>query len=162
MRLARWARRAALTAGALALLAAMGLAAGAAFGWFSGQRANDLGLRNGAFAPGDWKPNWVSSTVAKDDPHYVAPIAFRGDPAVAWAKLQAAAWIVPGATVASKTPGYLHVEYRSRWLGFVDDAQFAIDPAASVIHVKSGARLGIRDFAANRQRVEAVRAAFGG
>ena len=35
--------------------------------------------------------------------------------------------------------------------------EFALDAAASVIHVKSAARLGIRDFGVNRERVERLR-----
>lgn len=155
-----WARRSGITLGVVVLLAALGLAAAVALGWTAGTRPAALGFKGGTFPAGDWKPNWVSSTVAKDDAHYVAPLTFTGDPVVAWARLQAVAAIQPGAGVATKAPGYLHVEYRSALLGFVDDAQFAMDAGRSVIHVKSGARLGIRDFGVNRQRVEAVRAAF--
>ena len=80
----------------------------------------------------------------------------------AWAALEAAV----GGDAArddrrSRTPGYLHVEFASKGLGFVDDAEFALDAAARVIHVKSAARLGIRDFSVNRDRVEAIRAALG-
>jgi len=50
------------------------------------------------------------------------------------------------------------VEFASKGLGFVDDAEFALDGAARVIHAKSAARLGIRDFSVNRDRVEAIRA----
>jgi uncharacterized protein (DUF1499 family) len=67
---------------------------------------------------------------------------------------------MPRATAVTRTPGYLHVEFSSRSLGFVDDTQFALDAAGGVIHVKSAARLGLRDFSVNRGRVEAIRAAI--
>jgi uncharacterized protein (DUF1499 family) len=158
----RRAGRAALTG--IAALALAGLAAaflGAALGLFSGSRPADLGFGQGRFAPGDWRPNWVSSTAARDDTtHYVAPIATSGDPAAAWANLEAVIAAMPRATAVTRTPGYLHVEFSSRSLGFVDDTQFALDAAGGVIHVKSAARLGLRDFSVNRGRVEAIRAAI--
>jgi uncharacterized protein (DUF1499 family) len=44
-------------------------------------------------------------------------------------------------------------------LGFVDDVEFALDAANSVIHVRSGSRLGVRDFGVNRIRIETIRSA---
>jgi uncharacterized protein (DUF1499 family) len=55
---------------------------------------------------------------------------------------------------------YLYAEFRSKWMGFVDDVEFLSDAAAGVIHVRSASRLGRRDFGVNRQRVEALRAAI--
>jgi len=156
-----WRRRAAVALVAAALAAAAAALAGPAVGLFSGSRPASLGFAGGRFAPGDWRPNWVSSTAARDDArHFVAPLAIAGDPAAAWAALEAALAAMPRATVVTRSPGYLHVEFASRGLGFVDDAEFALDGAAGVIHVKSAARLGIRDFSVNRDRVEAIRAAL--
>jgi uncharacterized protein (DUF1499 family) len=158
----RRAGRAALVG--IASLALAGLAAtllGAALGLFSGSRPADLGFVQGRFAPGDWRPNWVSSTVGRGDAqHYVDPIAISGDAARAWANLEALIAGMPRAKVVSRAPGYLHVEFTSKAMGFVDDTQFALDAAAGVIHVKSAARLGVRDFSVNRDRVEALRAAL--
>ena len=158
----RRAGRAALTG--IAALALAGLAAaflGAALGLFSGSRPADLGFSQGRFVPGDWRPNWVSSTVARDDAkHYVEPLAVGGDAAQAWSRLESVIAGMPRATVVTRAPGYLHVEFASARMGFVDDAQFALDAAGGVIHVKSAARLGVRDFSVNRGRVEEIRAAL--
>jgi uncharacterized protein (DUF1499 family) len=43
---------------------------------------------------------------------------------------------------------------------FVDDVEFSLDPAGGVIHVRSAARMGIRDFGVNRARVESLRRAL--
>ena len=154
-------RRARRAAAALFLAGAATALFGPSVGLFSGTRPAALGFSGGRFAPGDWRPNWVSSTVPPEDAaHYVAPIAFAGDPAAAWAALEAAVAVMPRARVASRAPGYLHVEFASKGLGFVDDAEFALDGAARVIHAKSAARLGIRDFSVNRDRVESIRAAL--
>ena len=148
----------------VAALALAGLAAvliGPSLGLFSGSRPAALGYSDGRFAEGDWRPNWVSSTVpATDAQHHVAPIAFAGDAAQAWAALETAIAAMPRATIVDRSPGYLHAQFASKGLGFVDDAEFALDAPARVIHVKSAARLGIRDFSVNRNRVEAIRAAL--
>jgi uncharacterized protein (DUF1499 family) len=60
----------------------------------------------------------------------------------------------------TQTPGYLHAEMRTRWLKFTDDLELLLDEKASLIHVRSASRLGQRDFGANRQRVEWLRAQF--
>ena len=158
-------RRAARAGGVgVAVLALAGLAAvlvGPSLGLFSGSRPATLGYSGGRFAEGDWRPNWVSSTVpATDAQHHVAPIAFAGDAAQAWAALESAVAAMPRATIVGRSPGYLHAEFASRRLGFVDDAEFALDASARVIHAKSASRLGIRDFSVNRDRVEAIRAAL--
>lgn len=56
---------------------------------------------------------------------------------------------------------YLHVEFRSRFFGFVDDTEFALDEVAGVVHVRSAARLGHSDFGVNRRRVETIRESAG-
>ena len=46
-------------------------------------------------------------------------------------------------------------------MGFVDDVEFALDEAASAIHLRSASRLGIRDLGVNRARIETIRTQFG-
>lgn len=157
-------RGTAIAFAAAALLAAGGAWLGASMGLLSGKRPTGLGFDGTRFrAAGDWRPNWVSSTAPRDDAkHYVAPYAVRGDRARAWAGLVEAIEKTPGALVVRRDPGYLHVEFASPRMGFVDDAEFAMDPGGESIHVRSAARLGVRDFDVNRARVERLRAAAGG
>jgi uncharacterized protein (DUF1499 family) len=159
--LRRAGRAVAIGIAALAIVALAAAVIGPTVGLFSGTRPASLGFQNGRFADGDWRPNWVSTTVAASDAkHFVAPIAFSGDAAQAWRALEAAVAAIPRAKVVTRSPAYLHVEFVSRGLGFVDDAEFALDAARGVIHMKSAARLGVRDFSVNRDRVEAIRAAL--
>ena len=65
---------------------------------------------------------------------------------------------MPGAKVAKSDPGYLHVQFETRWMKFVDDTEFWFDPRAGLIHVRSASRMGRNDFGVNRARVEAIRA----
>ena len=156
------ARRRAVTGiAALAVAGVAAVAIGPFVGLFAGSRPAAPGFAAGGCAEGGWRPKWVSSTAAPGDAeHRIAPIAIEGDAAQAWAALGVVIAAMPRATIVTRSPGYLHAEFASKGLGFVDDAEFALDAAAGVIHVKSAARLGIRDFSVNRDRVEAIRAAL--
>jgi len=141
-----------------AVLALIESQLGQPMGLFSGSRPTDLGYKDGKFKPCPWKPNCVSSTADKGDTkHYIAPLAFAGSAEESWGKLKALIAKTPGSTVVSDTPGYLHVEFKSAAMGFVDDGEFALDAASGAIQVRSAARLGVRDFDVNRKRVESLR-----
>jgi uncharacterized protein (DUF1499 family) len=153
-------RRGLVAAGLAAACLVLLVAIGAPMGLFSGKPPADLGLAGGKLRGGDWRPNWVSSQVpASDAKHHVAPFDASGDPAAAWKSLERSIALEPRARVVTRLPAYLHVEFASASMGFVDDAEFALDAAAGVIHVRAGARLGIRDFGVNRERIERLRAA---
>jgi uncharacterized protein (DUF1499 family) len=66
---------------------------------------------------------------------------------------------LPRATIVSEKQNYLHAEFRSKLLGYVDDVEFFYDGDA--IQVRSASRLGRRDFGVNRNRVERLRALLG-
>jgi uncharacterized protein (DUF1499 family) len=129
---------------------------------FAGSRPPDLGLRDGKLRGGDWRPNWVSSQVpASDGKHYIDPISFDGEAAAAWSGLERAILAEPRSAIVTRKPAYLHAQFASAMMGFLDDAEFALDAAAGMIHVRAGARLGIRDFGVNRDRIERLRRAMG-
>jgi uncharacterized protein (DUF1499 family) len=141
-------------AGTLALIESQ---LGQPMGLFAGSRPTDLGFKDGKFKPCPWKPNCVSSTVEKSDAkHYIAPLALTGTPEESWAKLKALVSASPPVAIVADTPGYIHAEFKSAGLGFVDDVEFALHGGA--IQVRSAARLGVRDFDVNRKRIEGLRA----
>jgi uncharacterized protein (DUF1499 family) len=45
-------------------------------------------------------------------------------------------------------------------MGFVDDVEFYLDPTVGKIQMRAAARLGQSDLGVNRDRLEAIRAAF--
>ena len=139
------------------------LAAGQ-FGLFKGRPPTEPGLREGKLKPPSRTQNSVSSQAALwPEGEYaveyakIEPIAFTQDSALAMNRLRdvLAGW--PGARIVENNPDYLSVQFETRWLRFVDDAEFLLDPTARVIHVRSASRLARKDFGANRQRVEAIR-----
>jgi uncharacterized protein (DUF1499 family) len=110
-------------------------------------------------APCPDRPNCVSS-LASEAARRVEPIAYRGEAPAAQARLAAAIEALPRSRIVEQTPGWIAAEFRSWLFGFVDEAQFALDPAAGVFQVRSAARTGYWDLGVNRQRVEALRAAL--
>ena len=120
---------------------------------FSWKRPANLGARNGRLAPCKRTPNCVSSQADPSDrTHYVAPIEFEGS----MQALRKAIAKLPLAAIVEATDDYLYAEFRTPILRFVDDVEFL--KADGVLHVRSASRLGRRDFNANRNRVEQLRA----
>jgi uncharacterized protein (DUF1499 family) len=115
------------------------------------------GLAEGRLGPCPGSPNCVCSDGEAAD---IDPFRFTGPADVALLRLREVVSAMPRTRLAEATDGYLRYEVRSRIFRFVDDLEFRIDPAASVIHVRSASRLGHSDLGVNRRRVEHLRAEF--
>jgi len=126
---------------------------------FNWRRPTNLGVTDGRLAPCKRTPNCVSSQAdPADREHYIAPVAFRGS----MADLRRAVESMERATVIKAERNYLHAEFRTRLLRYVDDVELCYDERQGVVHVRSASRLGRRDFGVNRKRVEALRGAIAG
>lgn len=160
---ARRAWRRALWVGVAALVAmgAVLLLAGR-LGALAGVPPTGLGVRDGLLAAPSLSPNSVSSQARQWPQHprrdeaHIEPLHVPD--AAHWEALAQAILATPGARVVQRDPHYLRVEFRTRWLGFVDDAEFWWTPEAGVVHVRSASRLGHSDLGLNRGRIEGLRA----
>lgn len=139
------------------------LAAGQ-FGLLAGRAPAEPGLKDGKLRPPSRTPNSVSSQAElwpegeyASEYAKIEPLRFTGDPGIAMNRLRDALSSWPGARIVENRPDYIYVQFETRWLRFVDDAEFLLDPAARVIHVRSASRLGRKDFGVNRARIEALR-----
>jgi uncharacterized protein (DUF1499 family) len=128
---------------------------------FAGSPPPGLGARDGRLASCPASPNCVNSQ-AGDAAHAIAPFPVNGDPAAAFARLATLVAAQDGAKIVTQRGDYLHAEFRSATLGFVDDVEFLLDPATRTIAVRSASRLGYSDLGVNRKRVDRLRAAFEG
>jgi FKBP-type peptidyl-prolyl cis-trans isomerase FkpA len=150
----RLVRSFALFAAALATLTFVG----GCMSLFSGQRPDHLGASNGRLQPiAADRPNSVSS-FAETPYHRIEPLTAGPAPERSFARLVSLVAAEPRVRVIDQRPGYLYAEFRSRWLGFVDDVEFLLDPAHAIIHVRSASRLGHSDLGVNRRRIEHLRA----
>lgn len=126
-------------------------------GLLSGTRPANLGAVDGRLSPCKTTPNCVSSQADRADAeHYIAPLAFNGDPSRAWAALRRVVGGLERTAIIRDEQAYLYAEFTSKLMGYVDDTEFVLD-GAGVIHVRSASRLGRKDFGVNRKRIEEIR-----
>jgi uncharacterized protein (DUF1499 family) len=102
-------------------------------------------------------PNCVS-THAQDDGHAIAPFRYRKSRAEAKEALKEVIRSLPRAKLVEEDEAYLHYEFTSLMLRFVDDVEFLFDDEEKVIHFRSASRTGYSDLGVNRKRMEQVRA----
>ena len=126
-------------------------------GLLSGKRPAELGVRSGNLKAPPSSPNAVSSQ-STGGYHQIAPLAFNGSQELAMKTLRTIVESMPNTRIVETKPDYLHAEYASALLGFVDDVEFYFPPNGKIIHVRSASRLGSGDFGVNRKRIEAIRA----
>jgi uncharacterized protein (DUF1499 family) len=136
-------------------------------GWFSGQQPNDLGVTHGRLKQPSDTRNSVSSQASLYPKHpqrvdaAIPAMPWReGNAAASMQRLVRALETQSGITIVEQTPDYVYAQARTRWLGFVDDLEFWVNPATQVIELRSASRLGQEDMGTNRQRIEAIRAAY--
>ena len=105
-------------------------------------------------------PNCVS-TQAQDAGHAIAPIRYRKSRAEAKEALKEVIRSLPRTKLVEEEESYLHFEFTSLLLRFVDDVEFDFDDEAKTIHFRSASRTGYGDLGVNRTRMEQVRALVG-
>jgi uncharacterized protein (DUF1499 family) len=118
---------------------------------------NDLTSR---LSPCPRTPNCVSTLAAPGHPQHMDPIPYQGAQEAARQRLLAVLRGLPRTRIVAEEPDYLRAECRSRVFRFVDDLELVLDDEAKVIHFRSAARLGRRDFGVNRERMERIRRGF--
>ncbi len=119
-----------------------------------------LGLFYGAFKPCPQTPNCVSTQATRSE-QKIEPISFVGiDRPAAYEILTDIINSLPRADVLVSRVDYIHVEFRSFWLGFRDDAEFALNDTSGKIEIRAAARWRDNDGGENRRRIESIRTNF--
>lgn len=114
---------------------------------------------DGKLAPCPTSPNCVSSFADADDAvHRVDVLPVTGSAEETMDALVRAIESMPRARIITREGAYLHAEFRSRLIGYVDDLELLVQAESGVVHVRSASRIGHSDLGANRKRVEALRA----
>jgi uncharacterized protein (DUF1499 family) len=124
----------------------------------SGTPPTDIGVRQGHLTDCPSSPNCVSSQ-ASDSAHKIAPLPLTGDVENSRRHLVKLLASQPRVTIVTEQNNYIHAEFTSSLLRFVDDVEFLLGPQA--IEVRSASRLGFSDLGANRTRVEQLREQLG-
>ena len=106
-------------------------------------------------------PNCVS-TQATDVGHAIAPFPYKKSRAEAKEALKAVLATLSRSKLVEEDEFYLHYEFTSLLLRFVDDVEFLFDETTKTVHFRSASRTGHSDLGVNRKRMEQVRALVGG
>lgn len=146
----------------------LALLAAGQFGLLRGQQPSDIGVKDGRLKGLSSTPNSVSSQAGLTPEHpqaaYAAiepiPLKPGADGASSLATLSHVLQTMAGVKVIEERPDYLYAQAETQWLKFTDDVEFWFNPAKNVIEMRSASRLGRKDFAANRNRLEALRVAY--
>lgn len=101
-------------------------------------------------------PNCVSTSSSRPESK-IPPIELREAASDAKRKLEILIQRMPGSQITESTEYYLHAEFRSRILGFVDDFEILIDEEQQLIFMRSASRVGYSDMGVNRKRCEELR-----
>jgi len=111
-------------------------------------------------APCPSSPNCVS-TQAKDEGHAIAPFRYKKTRAEAKEALKEVIRSLPRTKLVEEDESYLHYEFTSLLMRFVDDVEFLFDDETKTLHFRSASRTGYGDLGVNRTRMEQVRALVG-
>ncbi len=101
-------------------------------------------------------PNCVS-TYATDEGHAIAPFRYRKSRVEAKESLKAIVQAMARTRLVEEDESYLHYEFTSLLLRFVDDVEFLFDDETKTIHFRSASRTGYGDLGVNRKRMEEIR-----
>ena len=118
---------------------------------FSGERPNNLGVKDGKLAVCPGTPNCVNSQ-SNDTKSKIEPL-----PTESIAEIKQVVEAMEGTTIIEETDNYLYAEFKSKLMGYVDDVEFHLDSGANTVQVRSASRLGKSDLGVNRKRVEEIR-----
>lgn len=117
----------------------------------------ELGVEDGRLSPCPETPNCVSSQAhPHDDAHYLAPLPFGGDPDAVVEIVDEVVRERPATELVERSGRYLRYTSETYLMRFVDDLEFYVDAAASVVHFRSASRIGGGDMGANRTRMRSM------
>lgn len=129
----------------------------------AGQVPSELGMLNGSeLRACPDKPNCVQTYAPMDESHFELPLTPKTSDEKTKQAITAAISETGGQIISEeplKPSGYyLHAEYESDWLKFVDDVEVVIKDG--LIHFRSASRLGYSDMGVNSSRFEDIKKAY--
>lgn len=110
---------------------------------------------DGQLAPLPPTPNGVS-TMTRIRLLRMDPVGFEGEPDRMLETLKAVLQSLPNCHIVSTRHDYIHAEFTTPSLKFVDDVEFLIDDREKLIHFRSASRIGLYDLGVNRRRMKQI------
>jgi uncharacterized protein (DUF1499 family) len=97
-----------------------------------------------------------------DAQHAIAPYRYQKSLAETKELLKAIIASLPRTRLVEEDGEYLHYEFTSLLIRFVDDVEFVFDEGSKTIHFRSASRVGYGDLGVNRRRMENIRSSLAG
>jgi len=113
------------------------------------------GLREGRLQPCPPYPR-CASTQSVNPAEFIKPLDYVGRADEILAKARKVMSAMKGSRLITAGENYLHFEFRTRLLRFVDDVEVYVEEAAHKVHFRSSSRIGYYDFKTNRHRIEEI------
>jgi uncharacterized protein (DUF1499 family) len=124
--------------------------------WDNQLGPSDSAYLEGRLAPCPDKPNCVS-TQATNREQLIVPFTYSKPLPEAKEALRAVLSKMPRTDIRKEDGVYLHVEFRTAVMRFVDDVEFLFDEQTKTLQFRSGSRVGYSDWSVNRKRMEEIR-----
>ncbi|GAB6145822.1 DUF1499 domain-containing protein [Desulfocicer niacini] len=124
-----------------------------------GCKTPEIGLTPAGLRPCPDRPNCVSSQENNDE-HKILPLTYSTDKETAYAKIKKIISHQKNAHIVAENADYIHVTFKSKIMGFMDDMEFWFPRDQQLIHLRSASRVGYSDFGVNKKRVETIRNLF--
>ena len=103
------------------------------------------------------KDNCISTFSTRND-QKIEPLHFNGPLSAAKTRLKTVLAQRGDNRIVEEGDTYLHVEFTTPLMHFVDDGEFLFGPGT--IAIRSASRIGYSDFGKNRSRMAEIKAAF--
>lgn len=117
---------------------------------------SDSSYLEGRLAPCPDKPNCVSTQTTNRE-QLIVPFSYSKPMQEAKEALLAVIAKMPRTEIRKEDGPYVHVEFRSAVLRFVDDVEFLFDEQSKTLQFRSASRVGYSDWNVNRKRMEDIR-----
>jgi uncharacterized protein (DUF1499 family) len=116
---------------------------------------DNLGSKKEKLAPCPNAPHCVS-TQSRDLRHAMPPLPFNGTKDQSKNRIIEIIKRTRRSKIMDISDSYIHAEFRTRFLRFVDDVEFLFDDASRTVHFRSASRVGYYDFGLNRRRMNEI------
>lgn len=86
----------------------------------------------------------------------MAPLPFLGNKDESKDRIMEIISGVKRLKIVQTSDSYVHAEFRTGFLRFVDDVEFSFDVDASFVYFRSASRMDYHDFSLNRRRTNEI------
>ncbi len=119
-----------------------------------------LGMQNGHLTPCNKRHNCAITQVVNGQKTHLQPIRYTGSKQQAMERMKKVILAMPRTDIIKETNNYVHVTFKTKLWGFIDDVECYFPDEQPIIHMRSASRKGLFDFGVNKRRLKRIKKAF--